>query len=153
MAAASSSGHNNQPSDVSPRRIVFRFIVISEVLEVPTSLLHRLYDIEEISSGRSMSRSFSSDARQISEQTMTATERRASRGRGRAGERRWGAMERRGEGGGIGGGEGLGRDEALQFAEALELSGEGDDFPARVAWELQTSLWQQHAEVTKITPV
>lgn len=84
---------------------------------------------------------------------MTARGRRASRGRGRAGESRWGAKEGQGEGGGIGGAEGLGHDEALQFAEAFELSGEGDDFPAHVAWELQTTLWQQHAKVTVITPV
>lgn len=38
----------------------------------------------------------------------------------------------------------MGREEAMNFVEAFSLSGDRDDFPARVAWELQNKLWRQH---------
>ncbi|CAM9288777.1 unnamed protein product, partial [Laminaria digitata] len=98
----------------------------SEVLEVPNVLLHRLYHIEELSSAAQNAPPNPDSKRRAARTAPPATP-----------GSEWGARR-----------DGLGREEAMNFVEAFSLSGDRDDFPARVAWELQNKLWRQrHREV------
>ena len=104
----------------------------SEVLAVPSELLQRLYDIEELSSAVQKIPPKPVSKRAAERDTAPAT----------LGSE-W--TSRR---------DGLGREEAMNFVEAFSLSGDRDDFPARVAWELQNKLWRQrHREVISAPPL
>ncbi|CAM9817493.1 unnamed protein product, partial [Hapterophycus canaliculatus] len=97
----------------------------SEVLEVPSALLRRLYEIEEILATRQpLPRATS-----VSRTTMMAAGCGSSaRSLGRDGTYEKGT---------------LGRDEALNLLKAFEMSGDGDSFPTRLAWDLQSEFWPQ----------
>lgn len=102
---------------------------ISDVLDVPSMLLRRLYEIEDISSRRQMPPGFHDSRRRKAEVTKLLQ------------GNDWEEDS-----------EGLGREEAINFMEAFALSEDGDSFPAQVAWELQSKLWMQpHVEVTSIS--
>lgn len=96
----------------------------SEVLEVPGALLRRLYEIEEMAARRPLPTATSS-----SKTAVLTTGRKSSAqklGRDRIDEK--GLLE---------------RDEAVNFLKAFAMSEDGDSFPTRLAWELQSEFWPQ----------
>lgn len=92
------------------------------MLEVPDALLQRLYEIEELSSTLQAVPPSPANSRAI----IHEPERIAD-------GREWTYRQ-----------NGLDQEEATNLVEGFMLSREGDDFPTRVAWELQSKLWQQH---------
>lgn len=70
----------------------------SEALEIPSALLRRLYEIEEV------------------QNPMGGTADQGDR---------------------------PGLEETLDFLKEIETAGDGESFPARMAWELQSQLWPQ----------
>lgn len=95
-------------------------------------LLQRLYHIEELSSTAAQTTPPNPDAKRVTAKDAPPTIPGSD----------WGVRR-----------DGLGREEAMNFVEAFSLSGDRDDFPARVAWELQNKLWRQrHREVTAPPP-
>jgi len=119
LSPAASSKLRLTPYACSPRPALEN----SEALEVPTALLRRLYEIEDISTSRHPLPTSSTLCNALRGDTS--------------------ASARKGQEGG-----GLSQEEASNFLQAFEMSGDGDEFPARVAWELQSEFWaQQDVEV------
>lgn len=105
------------------------------MLEVPTALLARLYEIEEISATR----------RPLLSATTPSSKKRAVGGaRPESSARGAGRDRAAGQAGG------LEDEEAANFLRAFEMSEDEDSFPTRVAWELQSEFWSQQQAVEVI---
>eukprot|EP00752_Nemacystus_decipiens_P013317 g11795.t2 len=104
--------------------------VFSEALEVPSALLARLYDIEEISATRRPLQS----PETASKKRTAGGARPQTSGREARRVRPAGRTE-----------EGLEDEEAANFLRAFEMSEDEGSFPTRVAWELQAEFWPHQA--------
>lgn len=94
---------------------------------MPTALLARLYDIEEISATR----------RPLPSMSLASKKRTAGSGARPDPSAREARRDRTGRA------EGLEDEEVENFLTALEMAEHEDCFPSRVAWELQSEFWLQ----------
>lgn len=97
---------------------------------MPSALLRRLYDIEELSAERQPLPTASAQRKTMAGGGQQPSVRRP----------RGGAADQE---------DRPGRDEAIKFLKAVGTAGDEESFPARLAWELQSQLWPQQVEVTR----
>ncbi|CAM9863941.1 unnamed protein product, partial [Pylaiella littoralis] len=112
------------------RRHAAHRVTFSEALEMPSALLRRLYDIEELSAERQPLPTASAQRKTMAGGGQQPSVRRP----------RGGAADQE---------DRPGRDEAIKFLKAVGTAGDEESFPARLAWELQSQLWPQQVEVTR----